>query len=163
MLAWAAPSREGKAGRPNRRGREGLVLGCIDADRNEERRFFGVCTIFCSSRSVHALLNSNRRFLSRNIRQETIIFFFFGNVRKLLRDVDTSSVATPHSPPTNPASPPPTSLESQMLEFAAQVGTDERALHQIIKMGNVCGHVRVMRFVTLCKIEEMMVDAKYTG
>ena len=50
-----------------------------------------------------------------------------------------------------------------MLEFAAQVGTDERALHQIIKMGNVCGHVRVMRFVTLCKIEEMMVDAKYIG
>ena len=47
-----------------------------------------------------------------------------------------------------------------MKEFAAQVGTDERALHQIIKMGNVCGHVRVMRFVTLCKIEEMMVDAK---
>ena len=50
-----------------------------------------------------------------------------------------------------------------MMEFAAQVGTDERALHQIIKMGNVCGHVRVMRFVTLCKIEEMMVDAKSTA
>ena len=46
------------------------------------------------------------------------------------------------------------------FEGTWDVGTDERALHQIIKMGNVCGHVRVMRFVTLCKIEEMMVDAK---
>ena len=46
------------------------------------------------------------------------------------------------------------------FEGTWDVGTDERALHQVIKMGNVCGHVRVMRFVTLCKIEEMMVDAK---
>ena len=46
------------------------------------------------------------------------------------------------------------------FEGTWDVGTDERALHNIIKMGNVCGHVRVMRFVTLCKIEEMMVDAK---
>ena len=46
------------------------------------------------------------------------------------------------------------------FEGTWDVGTDERALHEIIKMGNVCGHVRVMRFVTLCKIEEMMVDAK---
>ena len=157
----AAPSREGRQAR--RWGADGgfggLVLGCIDADRNEERRLFRRLHNFCSSQSVHALLHSNRRFsfAQHPFKNNQ---FFFGNVRTLFRDVATSSVATPHSPPTNPASPPPTSLESQMLEFAAQVGTDERALHQIIKMGNVCGHVRVMRFVTLCKIEEMMVDAK---
>ena len=50
-----------------------LVVSPPTATRNDG--FFGVCTIFCSSRSVHALLNSNRRFLSRNIRQEIIIFF----------------------------------------------------------------------------------------
>ena len=50
-----------------------LVVSPPTATRNDG--FFGVCTIFCSSQSVHALLNSNRRFLSRNIRQEIIIFF----------------------------------------------------------------------------------------
>ena len=55
-------ARGGKAGRPNLRGLEGLVLGCIDADRNEERRLFRRLHNFCSSQSVHALLHSNRRF-----------------------------------------------------------------------------------------------------
>ena len=91
MLAWAAPSREGKAGRPNRRGREGLVLGCIDADRNEERRFFGVCTIFCSSRSVHALLNSKRRFsfAQASVKKSSIVFrkMFARSSEMLLRVV----------------------------------------------------------------------------
>ena len=151
---------EGRQAGQTLEGSKGSFLVVSTPTATRKDGFFGVCTISAVvSQCMRCyILIGVFSFAQHPLKKNHQ--FFFGNVRKLFRDVDTSSVATPHSPPTNPASPPPTSLESQMLEFAAQVGTDERALHQIIKMGNVCGHVRVMRFVTLCKIEEMMVDAK---
>ena len=54
-----------------------------------------------------------------------------------------SAVSTKHYPLDLDGVPWRTSPPSRTrwTTYAAQVGTDERALHQIIKMGNVCGHV----------------------